>query len=115
MLSFLATFPVFPFVANSCHLLLPASSSLLALTFRGTFAGRVGPSLTLLGSFLAWLASVGSIFAAAEITLVLAGIVGVAGDTGVPSAFRFFASFEMGLISCAARVSVVEYDLKVTM
>ena len=115
ILSFLATFPVFPFVANSCHLLFPASSSLLALTFRGTLAGRVGPSLTLLGSFLAWLARVGSIFAAAEMTFVFAGMVGVVGVTGVPSALRFLESFDMGLMSCAERVSVVAYDLKVTM
>ena len=53
MLSFFATLPVFPFVVKSCHLLFPASSSLFAFTFRGTFAGLVGPSLTLLGSLFA--------------------------------------------------------------
>ncbi len=54
-------------------------------------------------------------FAAADMTLVFAGMVGVAGVTGVPSALRFFESFDMGLMSWAARVSVVAYDLKVTM
>ena len=54
MLSFFVDGPFLtPFVENSCHLLFPASSSLFAFTFRGTFAGLVGPSLTLLGSRLA--------------------------------------------------------------
>lgn len=95
-------------MVKSCHLLLPASSSLFAFTFRGTFPGRTGPSLTLLGSFFAWLASVGSIFAAAEITFVLAGIGGVVAAPGGPSALRFLESFDIGLMSCAERVSVVE-------
>jgi len=101
MLSFFATFPNFPLVVKSCHLLFPASSSLLALTFRGTLAGLAGPSLTLLGSFLAWLASAGSILAAAEIMFEFGGgIVGNVGVPGVdPSAFRFLDSFDIGLIS----------------
>lgn len=115
MLSFFATLPVFPLDEKSCHLLFPASSSLFALTFRGTFAGLVGPSLTLLGSFLAWLARSGSMSAAAEMTFDLAGSVGVVGVPGVQSALRFLDSLEMGLMSCADTVSVVEYDLKVTM
>ena len=52
MLSFLPALPNFPLVAKSCHLFLPASSSLFALIFLGTLAGRTGPSLTLLGSRL---------------------------------------------------------------
>ena len=54
-------------------------------------------------------------FAAAEITFVFAGTLGVAGIAGEPSALRFLESLEIGLMSCAERVSVVEYDLKVTM
>ena len=46
--------------------------------------------------------------AAAEITFVLAGLVGVAGVTGVPSALRFLDSLDMGLMSCDERVSVFE-------
>ena len=53
--------------------------------------------------------------AAAEMTFDLAGSVGVVGVPGVPSALRFLDSLEMGLMSCADKVSVVEYDLKVTM
>lgn len=115
MLSFFATLPNLPFDEKSCHLLFPASSSLLALTFRGTFAGLVGPSLTLLGSFLAWLARAGLMSAAAEMTFELTGTIGVVGVPGVPSALRFFDSLDNGLMSCADKVSVVEYDLKVTM
>ena len=107
ILSFFATLPTFPFIVKSCHLLLPASSSLLAFTFRGTFAGRMGPSLTLLGSFLAWLASVGSMFAAAEMTFVFVGM-DVIDAPGGPSALRFLESFDIGLMSCADRVSVFE-------
>ena len=117
ILSFLPTFPIFPFVLNSCHLLFPASNSLFALTFLGTFAGRMGPSLTLLGSLFAWEASVGSISAAAEMTppefegvvaAAVAAVVDGEATTGVPSALRFLDSLEMGLMSCAERVSVVE-------
>lgn len=108
MLSFFVNFAaLFPFVLNSCHLLLPASSSLFALTFRGSFAGRVGPSLTLLGSRFAWLASAGLMSAAAEMTLVLVGMVGVLGVPGVPSALRFLESVAVGLMSWAESVSVV--------
>lgn len=114
MLSFFVDFPNLPLDAKSCHLLLPASSSLFALTFRGTLAGLVGPSLTLLGSFFAWLANAGSISAAAEMTFEFVGIIGPAGAPDMPSALRFL-SFDSGLISWAERVSVVEYDLKVTM
>ena len=39
-----------PFCMKPIHLLFPASSSLFALTLRGTLAGLGGPSLTLLGS-----------------------------------------------------------------
>lgn len=99
MLSFLATFPIFPFEEKSCHLLLPASSSLLALTFRGNFAGLIGPSLTLLGSFFAWLASAGLMSAAAEITFEFTGVVVIVGVPKEPSAFRFFESTETGFIS----------------
>ena len=84
---------------KSCHLFLPASSSLFALTLRGTFAGRTGPSLTLLGSFFAWLASVGSMLAAADITLLLVGIDETLGVPGGPSALRFFESLEIALMS----------------
>lgn len=107
MLSLLATLLTLPFVVKSCHLFFPASSSLLAFTFRGTFAGLVGPSLTLLGSFFAWLARAGSISAAAEMTLALIGIDGAIGVPGAPSAFRFLDSFAIGLMSFAERVSVV--------
>ena len=112
MLSFLATLPIFPFTEKSCHLLFPASSSLFAFTFRGTLAGLTGPSLTLLGSRRAWVASAGSMSAAAEMTLVLADTRDVdddaVGRAGDPSALRFFESLEMGLMSLARRVSVVE-------
>lgn len=111
ILSFFANFDVFPFVLNSCHLLLPASNSLFALTFLGTFGGRVGPSLTLLGSLFAWLASAGLISAAAEMIFVfVVGAVGVLGVPGVPSALRFLESLLLlvvGFISWAERVSLV--------
>ena len=107
MLSFFATFPIFPFVEKSCHLLLPASSSFPAFTFRGTLAGRGGPSLTLLGSCLAWLASAGSTFAAADMTFVFDGGFESEDARGIPSALRFLESPDMGLISFAERVSVV--------
>ena len=45
--------------------------------------------------------------AAADMTLVLTGMVGVLGVPGFPSALRFLESFDVGLISCAERVSVV--------
>ena len=108
MLSFLATLLVLPLVEKSCHLLFPASSSLFALTFRGTLAGRVGPSLTLLGSFLAWLANSGSTFAAAEMTLGYDCGTGAMGVPGVPSALRFLESLEIGRMSLADSVSVEE-------
>lgn len=114
MLSFFPAFPSLLLAAKSCHLLFPASSSRLALTFRGTLAGRMGPSPALLGSLRAWVARAGLISAAAEITLELAG--SVCGDTepDSPSALRFRVSM-MGLMSFAVRVSVVPYDLKETM
>ena len=71
----------------------------------------MGPSLTLLGSLFAWDASVGSISAAAEITPAFEGVVAATvGEeaTGAPSALRFLESLEMGLMSCAESVSVVE-------
>ena len=114
ILSFFATLPTLPLVEKSCHLFLPASNSLFALTFLGTFAGRIGPSLTLLGSLFAWLASVGSMLAAAEITPEFMGALGSDGVAGLPSAFLFL-SLEMGLRSCAERVSVTVYPLNVTM
>lgn len=98
MLSFFDALPNLPLAAKSCHLLFPASNSLFALTFRGTLAGLVGPSLTLLGSFFAWLAKAGSISAAADMTFEFVGIVGPAGVPGMPSALRFL-SFDSGLIS----------------
>lgn len=107
MLSFLATFPSFPFVEKSCHLLFPASNSLFAFTFLGTLAGLVGPSLTLLGSLRACVANAGLMSAAAEMTLEFAGNDGVVGVPGVPSAFRFLESFDIGLMSLADNVSVV--------
>jgi hypothetical protein len=85
---------------------LPASSSLFALTLRGTFAGLIGPSLTLLGSLLAWLANAGSTFAAAEMTLGFGGGAGVADIPGAPSAFRFRESVGKGFMSLAESVSV---------
>ncbi len=88
-------------------MLLPASSSLFALTFRGTFAGRTGPSLTLLGSFLAWLANDGSTLAAADMTLGFDGGAGVEDIPGVPSALRFRESVGRGLMSLAKSVSVL--------
>lgn len=106
MLSFFATLPSLPLLANSCHLLFPASSSLFAFTFLGTFAGLIGPSLTLLGSLLAWLAKAGSTFAAADMTLGFVGGAGVADSPGVPSAFRFRESVGKGLMSLAESVSV---------
>ena len=53
--------------------------------------------------------------AAAEMTFELTGSIGVVGVPGVPSALRFFDSLDNGLMSWADKVSVVEYDLKVTM
>lgn len=50
MLSF---FPILLLLAKSFHLFFPSSSSRVALTLRGTFAGRAGPSLALLGSLRA--------------------------------------------------------------
>ena len=60
---------------KSCHLLLPASSSRFAFTFRGALGGRAGPSLTLLGSLRTWLARVGFMLAAAEMTFPAVGVV----------------------------------------
>lgn len=107
MLSFLATLEIFPLVVKSCHLLFPASSSRVALTLRGTLGGLTGPSLTLLGSRLAWSAKAGLMFAAAEITLRFAEDAGVVGVGGGPSALRFFESFKAGFRSLAERLSVV--------
>lgn len=107
MLSFLATLPNLPLVEKSCHLLFPASNSLFALTFLGTLAGLIGPSLTLLGSLRTWVANAGLMSAAAEMTLEFTGSDGVVGVLGVPSAFRFLESFEIGLMSLADKVSVV--------
>lgn len=70
MLSF---FPYLVLLAKSFHLFLPASSSLLALTFREALVGRAEPSLGLLGSLRACVANAGFISAAAEITLALGG------------------------------------------
>ena len=53
--------------------------------------------------------------AAADITLEFTGSIGVVGVPGVPSAFRFLESFEIGFMSWAESVSVVAYDLNVTM
>lgn len=108
MLSFLLVFPNLDLLVKSCHLDLPASSSLLALTLRGSLAGRAGPSLTLLGSLRAWLASVGLISAAAEMTPALGGTAWD-GMPGAASALRLRESalLEMGLISLADTVSVV--------
>ena len=82
--------------------------------------GRAGPSDTLLGSFLAAVASAGFMSAAAEMTFEFVGFeyddddefvgrVGVVGVAGEPSAFRFLLGslLEMGFMSCAERVSVV--------
>lgn len=111
MLSFLPGRPSLVLLAKSCHLDLLSSSSRVALTFRGTFAGRAGPSLTLLGSLRAWLARAGLMSAAAEMTLEWAGAEAGAcadGVPGVPSALRLRESLlEMGLRSLAVRVSVV--------
>jgi len=116
MLSFFPAFPILLLFEKSCHFVLPASSSLLAFTFLGILAGLAGPSLTLLGSFRAWLASAGLISAAAEITLEFAGRDCGDGVPGIPSALRFRASLlEIGLMSLAVRVSVVEYDLNETI
>ncbi len=46
-------------------------------------------------------------FAAAEMTFVFAGM-DVVDAPGGPSALRFLESFDIGLISCADRVSVFE-------
>lgn len=97
MLSFF--FIPLPDAENCCHLFLFVSSSLFAFTLRGILAGFGGPSLTLLGSFFAWLARAGLMSAAADMTPEVAGAVGVVGVTGEPSALRFFESFEIGLIS----------------
>lgn len=120
MLSF---FPILLLLAKSFHLFFPSSSSRVALTLRGTLAGRAGPSLALLGSLRAWLARAGLISAAAEITLDC----GWAADDceeeeeawwwypGFASALRFRESpLEMGLRSLAVRFSTVAYDLNVT-
>lgn len=103
--------PSFPLLAKSFHFILPASSSRLALTFRGAFAGRAGPSPTLLGSCRAWFANAGLISAAAEITLEF-GSCG-AGDWDaelpeLPSALRLRESLpEIGLRSFAVNDSTV--------
>lgn len=117
MLSFFAAFPSFALDVKSCHLDFPASSSLVALTFRGTFGGRGGPSPTLLGSFLASFAKAGLISAAADMTLELAGRDCGDKEPGIASALRFRVSLllEIGLMSFAVRDSVVAYDLNETM
>lgn len=118
MLSFFAAFPNFDLLVKSCHFDFPASSSLLAFTFRGTLFGRAGPSLTLLGSLRAWSARVGLISAAAEMIPVCCGVDDCdEGVPGVPSALRFreSAPLEIGLISLADNVSVVPYDLNETI
>src|ERR1700719_2172540 len=112
ILSFLFARPTLLLLEKSCHFDFPASSSRLALTLRGTLAGRTGPSLTLLGSLRAWFASAGLISAAAEMMLELTGLVASVcadGVPGVPSALRLRESplLEMGLMSFAFKVSVV--------
>jgi len=104
MLSFLA-FPTFPF-EKLCHFDLFDSSSFVALIFFAAFGGRGGPSLTLLGSF-AWLASVGLMFAAAEMTPVLPWTGATTGVTGEPSALRLRESLETGLRSPRHTASVL--------
>ena len=103
--------PNFPLLAKSFHFILPASSSRVAFTLRGTLAGRAGPSLTLLGSLRAWLASAGLISAAAEITLECGGCGAGDCDVEVPelaSALRLRESLpEMGLMSLEVRFSTV--------
>lgn len=108
MLSFLPILPALVLFVKSCHFDFPRSSSLLAFTFLGSLGGLVGPSLTLEGSVRAWLASAGLISAAAEMTLEFVGGWGEE-EPGIPSALRFRESLlEMGLMSFAVRVSVVE-------
>ena len=114
MLSFLPNLPL-PLVlaAKSFHLFLPSSSSRLALTLRGALAGRAEPS-PLAWSLRAWLASVGLISAAAEITPG-----GGAGEDAelpeVPSALRLRESVpEMGRMSLAVKFSTFAYDLNET-
>ncbi len=53
--------------------------------------------------------------AAADMTFEFIGRVGRVGAMDMLSALRFFESTDSGLMSCAERVSVVAYDLKVTM
>ena len=134
----LEAFPPCTFAAKSCHLLLPASSSFVALTFRGTLAGRVGPSETLEGSERVMdaasaeaSAAAASGFRNAEAVIVVVLKDGVERPCGGEVTFRFrsgkeevdglFGLFvevvedEMGLMSREERVSVVAYDLKSTM
>lgn len=75
MLSFFEYLAILPLALKSCHLFLPASSSRFAFTLRGAFGGRAGPSLTLLGSLRTWLARVGFMLAAAEMTFPGVGVV----------------------------------------
>ena len=82
MLSFFEYLAILPLALKSCHLLLPASSSRFAFTFRGAFGGRAGPSLTLLGSLRTWLARVGFMLAAAEMTFPGVGMVVLLADDG---------------------------------
>lgn len=116
MLSFLPILPLL-LLAKSFHFIFPSSSSRFALTFRGSLVGRAGPSLTLLGSLRAWLASAGLMSAAAEITLGCGGAgEGDAELPDVPSALRLRESLpEMGRMSLAVKVSTVEYDLNETI
>ena len=103
--------PILLLFAKSFHLFFPSSSSRVAFTFRGTLAGRVGPSPASFGSLRAWLANVGLMSAAAEITLECGGWGTGDCEEGVPelaSALRFRESLlEMGLRSLAVSDSTV--------
>ena len=128
----LETFPPCTLAAKSCHLLLPASSSFVALTFRGTLAGRVGPSETLEGSERVMdaasaeaSAAAASGFREAEAVMVVLLVLkdGVERPCGGEVSFRFrsgkeavdglfgllveVVEDEMGLMSREERVSVV--------
>lgn len=103
----LCNFPHLSFGGEILPFALPSFKLLTCLDLRGTLAGRVGPSLTLLGSCLAWLANVGSTFAAADMTLGFGGEAGSEAAPGPASALRFLESPVMGLMSFAETVSVV--------
>lgn len=112
MLSFLVLWPLanLDLELNSCHLLLPASSSLVALIFLNLgFASSAGFSAA---SRFFW-ASSGLILAAAEMTpgagfdgggVADGAAKGVVLWTGVPSALRFWA---IGRISLERSCSIV--------